>query len=111
MLSEEYIYNHPTFVYHKKVLEWELKYNNININNIDEFALRGIKLVLGVDRLRSKRALNYIRFYAGVDASTMFRIFLGKELSQIIYNISDAEDSVIDYFGWVTLAIIFGVRI
>jgi hypothetical protein len=111
MVSEGYIFTHPLLVRHKNQLKHELKFSGINIDNIDELAIKGINLVLNVDRAKSWRALSYIRFYSNVDMETMLRVFVGKELSQIIFDISDREDSIIDYFGWVTLAVIFGVKI
>jgi hypothetical protein len=111
MIDKEYIVNHSLFVKYKELLLSELQFRKVNINNIDELMNDGIDLVLNVDGTKSKHALEYITFYADIDIQTMFKVFIGKELSQIIYLINDVEDSVKDYFGWVTLAIILGVSI
>jgi hypothetical protein len=111
MITENDVYNHPLFIKYKKQLIHELKFNNIPVDNVDELAKEGVRLVLSIDKMKSKKALNYIKFYSNVDIQTMLRVFMGKELSQIIYDISDRNDSVVDYFGWVTLAIILGVEI
>jgi len=111
MINEEYIMTYETFNKYKQLLHSELKQRNIEIDNIDDLARAGIKLVLNVDRNKSKKALEYIAHYANVDLQTMFKIFIAKELSQIIYEINDVNDSVADYFGWVTLAIMMSVRL
>jgi hypothetical protein len=111
MINEEYILTHPTFIEYKDLLLSELNDRHIQINNIDDLAREGIRLVLGVDRNKSMNALDYIAEFAAVHTPLMFKVFIAKEISQIIYEINDVEDSVKDYFGWVTLAIVMGVEI
>jgi histidinol phosphatase-like enzyme len=111
MINEEYILTHQTFNKYKQLLQSELKQRHIEIDNIDDLTRAGIRLVLSVDRNKSKKALEYIAHYANVDLETMFKIFIAKEVSQIIYQINDVDDSVSDLFGWVTLAIMMSVRL
>jgi hypothetical protein len=110
-MNESYILFHPTFIRYKILLQNELKFRNIDVGNIDELAYQGVNFVLNVDSKASKKALEYICMYSNLPLDKVLRTFIGKELSQIIYGINDVKDSVIDYFGWVSLAIIFNVSI
>jgi hypothetical protein len=109
--SIEYYINHKIMKEYKKELIMKMKMFSVDNYDVDELQKKGIQLVLNNDEYDSKKAINFVSIMSDTSYQQLFKVFIYKELSQICYGINDVEDSIIDYFGWLTLAIREGVKL
>jgi len=110
-LSFQEIKENHYFKHHYYMLKLMLQAFNIKIDEtaLEDASEKGIRLVLSIDREKSKQALEFICMHTGKPLKALLSIFMNKEISQLVYQIGDYEDSIIDYFGWVALGVLFGV--
>ena len=69
---------------------------------LTESYIKACKLVNEINAEKSKEAMSKLSELTNLDYEQLIRVFLAKELVQIQYEI-DAEDSIMDFFGWLLL--------
>jgi hypothetical protein len=83
---------------------------NLSVLDVDVAYRKAIDLVNGIDYGRSLMAVMVWKSITQMDLQNLFTAVVCKEITQIIARI-DAEDSIVDYFGWLLVAKMHGVDV